>query len=461
MKESLLSTFLSIVAPWRGTFPQQRTYLRAVRQALGGLVCLGLRCLSRIIWTNGGQMLSWSAEYFLHSRCRWDPQALFRPVLEKALPFCSGRLIGVAIDDTRLSKTGAKIKQAFYQRDPLSPPFHVNLMRGLRFLQASLLVPLHRKSPQYTRALPVRFEEVSRVKKPGRKASPSDWAEYKIAAKAHNLSTRFVAMAKSLRETFDAIGAQAKTIVLAADGSFCNRTCMRATVDRVELLARARKDARLCLRSTDGSRRFYDPHSFTPESVLQDDTRPWQVAKVCYGFKSRKVRYKEVSEVYWQRGSGRRQIGLLVIAPTPYRKRKSNKFYYRQPAYLLTTDLHSPASALLRIYFGRWQIEVNHREEKDTLGIGQAQLWNPISVPKQPVLCVAAYSALLLASLIAFGPGRTNAFAPLPKWRRHAHRPSCLDLVTLLRDQIQQHPQLLEPFAMPVNDHALVTAAAA
>ncbi len=39
--------------------------------------------------------------------------------------------------------------------------------------------------------------------------------------------------------------------------------------------------------------------------------------------------------------------------------------YYRQPAYLLTTDLASQARELLQIYFDRWQIE-NHREEKDT-----------------------------------------------------------------------------------------------
>jgi hypothetical protein len=108
--------------------------------------------------------------------------------------------------------------------------------------------------------------------------------------------------------------------------------------------------------------------------------------------------------VYWQRGAMR----LIVIAPTPYRKSKSRKLYYLDPAYLLTTDLHSSVKQLLKIYFDRWQIEVNHREEKDTLGIGQAQLWNAISVPKQPVLAVAAYSALLLASLQAFGAERCS-----------------------------------------------------
>ena len=60
-------------------FPQQRTYRRGVRQALGSLVCPGRRCLSRIIWTNGGQLRSWSAEYFLHSRCQWEPSAVADP----------------------------------------------------------------------------------------------------------------------------------------------------------------------------------------------------------------------------------------------------------------------------------------------------------------------------------------------------------------------------------------------
>jgi hypothetical protein len=64
--------------------------------------------------------------------------------------------------------------------------------------------------------------------------------------------------------------------------------------------------------------------------------------------------------------------------------------------------------------------QVNHREEKDTLGIGQAQLWNLTSVPKQPVLAVAAYSALFLASLQAFGAERGTAYAELPIWRRKA-----------------------------------------
>lgn len=458
---TLLATFLAMTAEWRAVFPQARTWRRAVRQALGSLVCVGRRCLSRIIWTNGGQGRSWSAEYFLHSRCAWQPQALFQPILQRALAYCPGRLVGVAVDDTRLAKTGRSIVQAFFQRDPLSPPFWVNLMLGLRFLQASLLVPLHRQAPRYTRAVPIRFEEVSRVKKPSRTAGAEEQRLYKQAIKRHNLSQRFVDMAHALRQALDAAGGRRKTLVLVGDGSFCNRTCLRAQVGRAELVARARKDAVLCQRAPQGSHRFYAVVTFTPEQVRHDEARPWQTTKVCYGGQRRTVRFKEVTDLYWRGGAGRRPLRLLVVAPTPYWKRHRGKRLYRQPAYLLTTDLGSRPRALLQLYFDRWQIEVNHRDEKDTLGVGQAQLWNPIAVPKQPVLAVAAYSALLLASLLAFGAQRGAAYAALPKWRRHAHRPSCLDLVTLLRKEMVDHPELLKEFDVSITDRALTSAAAA
>jgi hypothetical protein len=430
-----------------------------VRQALGSLVCLGRRCLTRIIWTNGGQNRSWGAEYFLHSRCHWEPQQLFPTILKRALAYCPGRLVGVAIDDTRLRKTGRAIQQAFYQRDPLSPPFHLNLMLGLRFLQASLLVPLHRNAPVGTRALPIRFQEVSRVKRPGKKATEEMRKQYKEAVKQMNLSRSFVDMGGQLRQELDQNGGQDKVLVLTVDGSFCNRTCFGGIPQRTVLLARARKDAKLCFRAVDEPRRFYAVEKFTPEQVRQDDDRDWKATKIFYGGKRRKVRYKQVANVYWQGGAKKLPLRLIVIAPTPYRKSKSKKMYYRDPAYLLTSDLRSSIKQLLQIYFDRWQIEVNHREEKDTLGVGQAQLWNPISVPKQPVLAVAAYSALLLASLVAFGAERGKAYADLPKWRRKARRPSALDLVTLLRKEMTQQPELLAPLGFQITDQALVGAA--
>jgi hypothetical protein len=42
---------LDLVAPWRDVFPQARTTRRAVRQALGSLLCLG-----RCEWAGPGEL---------------------------------------------------------------------------------------------------------------------------------------------------------------------------------------------------------------------------------------------------------------------------------------------------------------------------------------------------------------------------------------------------------------------
>jgi hypothetical protein len=138
-----------------------------------------------------------------------------------------------------------------------------------------------------------------------------------------------------------------------------------------------------------------------------------------------------------------------------------SKKKYRDPAYLLTTDLLGTPREMVQAYLDCWQIEVNHREEKDTLGVGQAQVRFPRSVPRQPAFVVAAYSALLLASLLAHGPSRNESYPPLPKWRKNADRPSCLDLITLLRKQMAQYPSLLQPFDFKLVWKSLALTAAA
>jgi len=180
----LLQAFLTLTQSWRTVFCQRRLLLRAQHQALGALLVLGRATLSRILWTNGREQCSWSADYFLHSRAKWDPQQLFAPLLKEALRYCRGPLIGVAVDDTRIRKTGRTIVQAAYHRDPLSPPFHTNLMFGLRFLQASLLLPLHRLGAFSARAIPIRFEEVAVVKKPGKRAAAAAHEQYRQDANA-------------------------------------------------------------------------------------------------------------------------------------------------------------------------------------------------------------------------------------------------------------------------------------
>jgi hypothetical protein len=68
--------------------------------------------------------------------------------------------------------------------------------------------------------------------------------------------------------------------------------------------------------------------------------------------------------------------------------------------------------------------------------VAQGQVWSPQAVTRLPQFQVAIYSLLMLASILAYGFQRTAAYLPLPLWRGKAVRPSILDLLNLLRDQI-------------------------
>jgi hypothetical protein len=95
-----------------------------------------------------------------------------------------------------------------------------------------------------------------------------------------------------LRTTLEEAGGGNKVLVLAVDGSFCNRTVFAASIPGVELIARTRKDAVLCFPASPGSRRFYGLPKFTPEQVRQDETILWKTTKLFYGGKRRKIRYE-------------------------------------------------------------------------------------------------------------------------------------------------------------------------
>ena len=425
----LLRTWLDILAGWRPAFHQQRSFDRALRQALGALTTLGRRTLSRLIASQGRQQQDWSADYRLHARAPWSADHLFQPILEKGVPLCRGRYLALAVDDTRIRKVG-------------------------------LLLPLYRTSKQSPRSLPVRFVECPAVKKPSKKASAADWEAWRECRKTSNLSARTVEILRGLRDACDAAGGHKKIVLAVGDNSFCNRTVFRSTWSRVEVITRCRRDLKLC-RPAGSGRRIYDAVKFTPEQVRHDESIPWRKVRVFYGGQWRKIKYKEVHGIYWQSGAGQRLLRLLIVAPLPYQAPGRARKYYRDPAFLLTTDLKGSVRELLQPYLDRWQIEVNHREEKDTLGVGQAQLRSSRSVPRQPAFVVAAYSALLLAGVLAFGPDRAEAFPQLPKWRRSAKRPSCLDLIAVLRKEMIENDSQLQPLALSPDLKTLVITAAA
>jgi hypothetical protein len=425
---------------WQSVFPQKRSLQRATEHALALPCVMGRRTISRTLCALGRSDQDWSADYKMFSRSRWQAESLFDPVIEDYLVRYPEGPITAAFDDTKLAKTGKHIATAFWQRDPMSPPFHVNFIYGLRFVQAALLFPHHQEGDFSARGFPVAFQEAAAIKKPGKRASEQERATYKQACKQQNLSTQTLAAIRSLRQRLDQRDAVSRSLLATLDGSFCNKTLFKAQLDRTHLLARCRKDSRLCFAAPAGSRCRYDRQIFTPEQVRQQETVSWEQASVYFGGQRRTLRYKQVQGVLWRRGAGTRQLRLIAIAPVPYKLSIHARTNYRDPAYLLSTDLDASASQLIQAYFDRWQIEVNHRDEKDLLGVGQAQVRSSQSVPRHPAFAVACYSLTLLAALRTFGPGRTSHYLALPKWRKHANRPSFLDILTVLRKEYNETP---------------------
>jgi hypothetical protein len=450
--------------------------------AYGLLTCLRTHLTSNAICATGRQFLDWSADYRLFSRSSWNPHHLFDPIfdhLPELLPAAPAPVIA-ALDDTLCKKVGRHIPGATFARDPLSPPFYVNLCRGLRFVQASVLVRA-KKFVGPARALPVRFEPAPPAVKPKPSAGTSkhrrhnqrqqkkiakrsrkhqrraaaakrksattltpEEQEYRMQKKLRALTQVGVRVLQSLRQALDARpDTRQRQLLVSGDGSYTNRSVLRQLPERTTFIGRIRKDAKLfhalppapTVRSG-GRPRRYGAVAPTPEQVLQDDSVPVRHIRCFAAGEMRDLPVKVVRRIYWRNAGPDLPLLLVVVKPLGYRLRKGSKLLYRQPAFLICTDPELDLQILVQAYVDRWQIECNHRDEKSLIGVAQGQVWSPKAVTRLPQFQVAIYSLLLLASILAYGFQRTAAYLPLPLWRRRSLRPSILDLLNLLRDQI-------------------------
>lgn len=410
---------------------------------------LGLLCgqkpktiTSALEWLDQRQQ-DWSADYRLFSQAHWEAQAAFIPVLTQALshPGCGPQRVYFGQDDTLLRKASRKIPGTTYARDPLSPPFQVNLVLGQRFVQTSLLLqPGGAEHPW--RALPVSFTHAPTPKIPKR-ASPEEQAALKEVRKKHRLSLVALEQLRFCRQYLDTQpGGRQRWLMDVVDGGYANRTFLAGLPERTQAVARVRKDAKFRAYLPPDQRqgaRKYGPDLPTPLAQLQDPSLPWQSLNVFVAGKLRTLHYKEVPVLCWPKVTQDRPMRLILIKAPGYRLRRGSKLLYREPAFLITTDLTTPATELIAAYLARWEVEVNFRDEKTLLGVGQAQVRHAQSVARAPAFLVAAYSMLLWSNIRIFGDRRTQQFDRLPAWRNtEPARPSTRDLIRLLQRQADE-----------------------
>lgn len=410
--------------------------------ALSSIVAFGRKTITGILRSSGRQFLDWTSAYRLFSRERFEMCGTFENISKIALRhFKADEPFVAALDDTVIRKKGRKIPGAGYRRDPMSLPFHPNIIIGQRFIQISACIPPQNPGAP-ARAVPVDFAHAPSAAKPGKKADESKLREYKIQKKELCLTRQGASRAAELRRRLDRAG-RTDPFWLTVDGGYTNKGMYSNLPERCVLIGRVRKDAALfyppepSAERVRGRKPVYGLKAPTPEELRKDESAPWETAPVFAAGKIHELRYKTMENLR-HRMSGETPLRLIVIAPLAYKLRKNGDTLYREPAYLICSDVKADLGKVIQAYFNRWDIEVNFRDEKTILGTGQAQVRSGSSVELAPGFVVANYAMLLLSAIEMFGVNGMPDVLPLPKWRRTApnRRASTQDLVSLMRYEL-------------------------
>lgn len=164
---------------------------------------------------------------------------------------------------------------------------------------------------------------------------------------------------------------------------------------------------------------------------------PWTTATCHFAGARRGIDYKVTTALRWRATGTKRPVRIIVLRPIPYTGPGCRRGY-RQPAFLITTDLNTPVELLIQAYLDRWQIEVLHRDLKDETHLGQAQVRNPNSVSKLHASVVAINALLQLAAYDHCRRRRPTDLPPLPCWRKMKRRrnASQQEIIALLRSEM-------------------------
>ncbi len=413
---------------------------RVHRHLLSQLLCLGRHTLTGVLGTSGRMFCDWSADYRMYSSQRLDPEKLFAPV-RRALTDRLGLAdpLVVALDDTRLRKSGRKTHGVKYTRDPLGPPFHVNFIKAQRFIQIS--VASHADNGM-ARMIPIDFVHAPAAQKPRPDADEHTWRQFRKSKREMALPKVGADRLSALRSELDKEGQQDRPLWSVVDGGYTNRTFLKHLPPRTDVVGRIRADAKLyhlpaSTIGKPGRNRVYGTRAATPEALRQDASIPWQVINAYAAGKTHHFKIKTLAPLRWRPAGKEHDLRLIVIAPLAYKLTKQSRVLYRKPAYLICTNPTAPIQELLQAYLWRWDIEVNFRDEKTLLGVGQAQVRHEHSVENVPALAVAAYAMLLTAATQAFGPTGSPDSLPSPKWRsKKPLRASTQSLIQHLRHEV-------------------------
>ncbi len=339
----------------------------------------------------------------------------------------------IFLDDTLLKKNGKKVSGTSWKRDPLGPKFSNNLVWAQRYLQMSVG---YLEGNSGCRTLPILFKHCPVPSKPKKNAAPEVWQEYKKQQEIFRLPARAAEFIAQFQQEF----LEAQKIIFIGDGGYTNQSVCQAIQNKNCYIGRLRKDSKLFsppVRQNTGRGRksLYGDCLSTPEQLRQESgENEWHNVTAATGNGQHTFKVKSFTPVRSKITKGN-NVKLLIVQRLRYRLSRNSRLCYRDPAYLICTDVTLSDQEILQYYLWRWGIELNFKDEKTTFGIQEPQVRLTQTVENVPAFMVAVYSLLLLAAKQAFGDDNKFVY---PKWRtqKTIWRPSSANYLAMFRMEI-------------------------
>ena len=229
-------------------------------------------------------------------------------------------------------------------------------------------------------------------------------------------------------------------IEIAADSAYCNATVLKKLPKRVVFFGDMRPDAVLTAqpprrrpKGSRGCRPIRGRGLPKPIVLAADKRRPWQKCKIELYGTTRTIYFKTI-DAQWYRACSGELVRIVVV------RVDSGNVGIR---VFFCTDPNVVPEEILRVYAGRWSIEVCFRDMKQHLGFSDSS-----ARKKEAVERVAPFVGYIYTSLVLWftdGVWQTRlATPPLRPWYRHK-KGLCFADVVRAAQRVLIHLDVLDP----------------
>jgi hypothetical protein len=403
---------LTLLTAYRPALVQERTWQRLTGLVVGWLLTVGRHTLTRVLLTLGLGEADWSAWYRLFGTPRVDYDVLTRTLLRHTLPLSADTdPYLVAVDGVLIPRESRTMPGTSWHLAAGTAPFKRGVRRAQRFVDLDWL-PM--PSPHgYSRGLPLRWEPAFPPKaQSATEVTPrKEWEAGLVGL-------------QWIRTELDGAARSTQRLFGIADRTYETQGLWRGLPARTDLLARTTKNRALFVLppapTGRGRPRKYGPQAPHPADWLPEQTGWTQTALTVRG-RTIPVTYR-CAGPYLVKGAPQRPLFLLVVKGiakrSPRHKRRAPSFWLISavPDDAGGWQLPWPAEHVLTWAWQRWEVEVAHREQKTSFGLGQLQCWGEHSAVLAVQWVGWCYALLVLTGLLVWGQEREPGPRPSRWW---------------------------------------------